>query len=74
MFLAVAIILGVAWLLGLTLFHAAGFAIHILLLFAVISVIVYLVSGIRPRPSRERYSSTRRLTARAGRDPRLLVK
>ncbi len=48
MFLALAIILGTAWLLGLMLFHAAGFAIHILLLFAVISVIVHLVSGIRP--------------------------
>ena len=48
MFLALAIILGVAWLLGFMLFHAAGFAIHILLLFAVISVIVHLVSGIRP--------------------------
>lgn len=49
MFLALAIILGVAWLLGLTLFHAAGFAVHLLLVFAVISVIAYLVSGIRPR-------------------------
>lgn len=49
MFLALAIILGIAWLLGFTLFHAAGFAIHILLIFAVISILVHFVSGNRTR-------------------------
>ena len=49
MFLGLAIILAVAWLLGFTLFHAAGFAIHVLLILAVVSVIVHLVGGRRPR-------------------------
>ena len=45
MFLAFAIILAVAWLLGLTLFHVAGVAIHVLLVLAVVSVILHLVGG-----------------------------
>lgn len=49
MFIGLAIILVVAWLLGFTLFHAAGFAIHLLLIAAVISVIVHFVSGGRAR-------------------------
>ena len=49
MFLGLAIILAIAWLLGFTLFHVAGFAIHVLLLLAVVSVIAHLVGGRRPR-------------------------
>lgn len=49
MFLAFAIILAVAWICGFALFHAAGFAIHLLLLFAIISVIVHFVRGGRGR-------------------------
>ena len=49
MFMALAIILGIAWLLGFTLFHAAGFAIHILLVLAVISILVHFISGNRTR-------------------------
>lgn len=49
MFLALAIILGIAWLLGFTFFHAAGFAIHILLIFAVVAILVHFVSGNRTR-------------------------
>jgi Family of unknown function (DUF5670) len=45
MFLTLAIILGIAWICGFTLFHAAGFAIHLLLVFAVISLIVHFVKG-----------------------------
>ena len=41
-------VLLVAWLLGLTVFHVAGGLIHVLLIFAVISLIVHFVRG-RPR-------------------------
>ena len=49
MFIGLAIILAIAWLLGFTMFHAAGFAIHLLLIAAVISVIVHFVNGGRAR-------------------------
>lgn len=49
MFIILAIILAVAWLFGFTMLHAAGFAIHILLIAAVISLIVHFVSGGRAR-------------------------
>lgn len=49
MFMILAIILAVGWLLGFTLFHAAGFAIHLLLIAALVSVIVHFVSGGRTR-------------------------
>ena len=49
MFIALAIILAIAWLLGFTLFHAAGFAIHLLLIAALISVVVHFTKGGRPR-------------------------
>ena len=39
------VILLVAWLLGLTVFHVAGGLIHILLIFAVISIILHFVRG-----------------------------
>lgn len=39
------VILLVAWLLGLTVFHVAGGLIHILLVFAVISIILHFVRG-----------------------------
>jgi hypothetical protein len=42
------VVLLVAWLLGLTVFHVAGGFIHLLLIFAVISLIVHFVRG---RPS-----------------------
>jgi hypothetical protein len=40
-------ILLVAWIFGFTMFHVAGGLIHLLLLFAVISLIVHFVSGTR---------------------------
>jgi hypothetical protein len=49
MFIGIAIILAIAWLLGFTMFHVAGFAIHLLLIAAIISVIVHFVSGGRTR-------------------------
>lgn len=45
MFLIIAAVIFIAWLLGLTAFHVAGGLIHILLLLAVISIIVHFVSG-----------------------------
>jgi len=47
MFLILAVVLVVLWLGGFVMFHAAGFLIHLLLIFAVISVIMYFVSGRR---------------------------
>ncbi|MEP6715618.1 MAG: lmo0937 family membrane protein [Terriglobia bacterium] len=47
MFVVLFIILLVAWLLGVTAFHVAGGLIHLLLIFAVISLIVHFVSGRR---------------------------
>ena len=38
------VVLLVAWLLGLGVFHVAGGLIHLLLIFAVISLIVHFVS------------------------------
>jgi hypothetical protein len=49
MLIILAIILAIAWFLGFTIFHAAGFAIHLLFIAAVISVIVHFVSGERTR-------------------------
>jgi Family of unknown function (DUF5670) len=39
------VVLLVAWLLGLGVFHVAGGLIHILLIFAVISIILHFVRG-----------------------------
>jgi uncharacterized protein DUF5670 len=39
------VILLVAWLLGLGVFHVAGAMIHILLVLAVISLILHFVRG-----------------------------
>jgi hypothetical protein len=49
MLLILAIILGVAWLLGFTMFHVASGAIHILLVLAVIGLIVHFMRGAGTR-------------------------
>jgi len=41
------VILLIAWLCGFTLFHVAGGLIHLLLIFAVISLILHFVLGRR---------------------------
>jgi hypothetical protein len=41
------VILLVAWLGGFTVFHVAGALIHLLLVFAVISLILHFVVGAR---------------------------
>jgi hypothetical protein len=47
MFLILAIVLVVCWIAGFVMFHTAGFLIHLLLLFAVISLILHFVTGRR---------------------------
>ncbi|HVR00787.1 MAG TPA: lmo0937 family membrane protein [Polyangia bacterium] len=45
MFILLAIILGIAWLLGFTVFHVASAAIHVLIILAVISLVLHVVRG-----------------------------
>jgi hypothetical protein len=45
MFITIAAILFIAWLLGLTAFHVAGGLIHLLLVVALISVVLHFVRG-----------------------------
>ncbi|TPG18730.1 lmo0937 family membrane protein [Sphingomonas koreensis] len=45
MFLTIAAILVVLWLLGFFAFHIAGGLIHILIVIAIIAVIVHFVRG-----------------------------
>jgi len=47
MFIALAIILAIAWVLGFTVMKVSSFAIHVLLALALVSVIVHFVR--RPR-------------------------
>ncbi len=47
MLLALAILLGLAWILGFGVFHVAGAAIHVLVVLAVISVVIHLIRGRR---------------------------
>jgi len=45
MFVAVAVFLVLAWVLGYGVFHTAGALIHVLLLFAIIAVLWHFVRG-----------------------------
>jgi hypothetical protein len=47
MLFALAVVLLVAWALGLGVFHVAGGLIHLLLLLAVISILYHFVRGRR---------------------------
>jgi hypothetical protein len=47
MFLILAIVLVVMWIGGFVMFKSAGLLIHLLLLFAVISLIMHFVTGRR---------------------------
>ena len=47
MFLALALLLLVAWGLGIGVFHVAGGLIHLLLLLAVISILWNFIGGRR---------------------------
>jgi hypothetical protein len=43
MLLLLAIILGIAWVFGFTVYHVASAGIHLLLLLAVVSVVLHFV-------------------------------
>ena len=45
MLLAICAVLFLMWVLGLTVFHVAGGFIHLLLIFAVISLVMHFVGG-----------------------------
>jgi hypothetical protein len=45
LFLALAIILMIGWVGGFLVFHVAGALIHLLLLFALISLVIHLFTG-----------------------------
>jgi len=47
MFLILAVVLFVIWVASFLVFKTAGILIHLLLLFAVLSVIMHFVSGKR---------------------------
>ncbi|CAN5540079.1 hypothetical protein BH10ACI4_BH10ACI4_36970 [soil metagenome] len=47
MFLILALVLVILWIGGFTVMHVSSFAIHLLIIFAVISVIMHFVSGRR---------------------------
>jgi uncharacterized protein DUF5670 len=46
-FLGIAILLLILWLGGFLMFHVASGLIHLLLLFAVISLVIHFVSGAK---------------------------
>jgi hypothetical protein len=45
MFIAFAVILGLAWILGFGVFHVASAAVHVLVLLAIASVVLHFVRG-----------------------------
>jgi hypothetical protein len=47
MFLILAVVLVLLWLGGLVMFKTAGLLIHLLLLFAVVSLVMHFLSGRR---------------------------
>lgn len=47
MFLILAVVLVVMWLGGFVMFKSAGLLIHLLLLFAIISLIMHFLTGRR---------------------------
>jgi hypothetical protein len=47
MFLILALVLFIAWIGGFVMFKSAGLLIHLLLIFAVISIVMHFISGRR---------------------------
>jgi Family of unknown function (DUF5670) len=45
MLILLAIILGIAWVMGFTVFHVASGAIHLLIVLAIASVIFHFIRG-----------------------------
>jgi hypothetical protein len=46
--LLLALLLLFAWIGGFVVYHVAGFAIHVLLVFAIIALVIHLFSARRP--------------------------
>jgi hypothetical protein len=47
MFILLAIILGLAWIFGFTVYHVASAGIHLLLILAIVSLVMHFVRGRR---------------------------
>jgi Family of unknown function (DUF5670) len=47
MFVALAVLLALAWVLGFTVLHVSSAAIHVLILLAIVSVVAHLFRGRR---------------------------
>lgn len=45
MLLALAVILGIAWLLGFTVFNVASGLIHVLVIVAVVALVAHFITG-----------------------------
>lgn len=45
MLILLAVILGIAWVMGFAVFHVASGAIHLLVVLAIVSLIVHFVRG-----------------------------
>jgi hypothetical protein len=46
MLLLLAVILGVAWILGFGVYHVASAAIHVLLILALVAIVLHFVRGV----------------------------
>ena len=46
MLLLLAVILGVAWILGFGVYHVASAAIHLLLILALVAIVMHFVRGV----------------------------
>jgi hypothetical protein len=49
MLIALALVLGIAWLLGFTVFHVASGLIHVLVILAVVALVAHFVGAGRSR-------------------------
>jgi hypothetical protein len=47
MLLLLAIILGIAWIFGFTVYHVSSAAVHLLLILAIVAVVLHFVRGAR---------------------------
>jgi Family of unknown function (DUF5670) len=47
MLIALAVLLALAWVLGFTVMHVSSFAIHLLIVLAIVSVVAHLLRGRR---------------------------
>ena len=45
MFIALAVILALAWILGFGVFHVASAAVHVLVVLAIVAVVLHFVRG-----------------------------